>query len=569
MDTKNNNKNLIHIYLYNPQNAKEQTLGHAFSTKSIKVIKSKSATHIIVNEDYYNSNFTDCVLKINSYLLKDNINIVALSSFELLNSLSHSIETALYTMDLYFTKSCTVDFGKLLAFNNIDNVRSIIFDKNISIENANKLLKHNIPFTTTKNYKLLNLSKFSGSNQMYSLNDYYNLTKLKVNGPLNEFDLYALDKLFKFNRCLFEIELNCNLETTHKIILSYLSNISKYSFTTFNLKLNNFVLSPKDNMFLYEINKILHYNNCKLNLTFGKETISYENYHKTLTPLKKFANKINALNLSTLEKLILIDDYTKSKPYLDSNNKNISRNLFSSLNSNYIVCFVYANTFKILCDMCNIPATVAKCRITYTSGKSSEHSKVICNVKDYKYNKNGIYIFDPSNDSMDPDTIFDEEKPCDNYMFFANTINQNRPILATSIEEFGLLKLAETKKFNNMSLDQINESCSQINDLFGTNFSAYNGNNLDMSFNITLHSVIEQILKTEPITFEEFTECLTFAKKSTETFTDDDLERVVTINSYKSISQLYYNEENIFAKSATSLLDTGMDEKIISFDDFE
>lgn len=568
MEIKNVNKNLIHIYLYNPQNAKDQTLGKGFSTSKIKVVKSKSTTHIIINNDYYNSNFTDCVSKINSYLSKNTPNIVALSSFELLNSLSSSIEEATCPIDLYFTKSCVVDFNSLLSFNNIANVHSIIFDKNISIENASKLFKLNIPFNTTRNYKLLSLDKFSGSNQMYSLSDYFNLTKLKINGPLIDFDLYSLDKLFKFNRCLYSLELNCDLETSHKIVLSYLSNISKYSFATFNLKLNNFVLSPKDNMYLYEINKVLNKNNCILNLTFGNETISYAKYHKTLTPLKKFANKINSLNLSTLEKLILIDDYTKSKPYNDSDNKNISRNLFSSLNSDYIVCFSYSNTFKVLCDMCNIPATVAKCRVTYTSGKSSEHSKVICNIKDYKYNKNGIYIFDPSNDSIDQDSIFDEEKPCDNYMFFANTINQNKPILANSIEEFGLLKLAETTVFNNMSMDQINEACNQINDLFGTSYSSYNGNNLDMSFNISLHSVIKQIHETKPITFSEFSECLTFAKKSIEEFSDADLERIVTINAYKSISQLYYNAENIFASCATSLLDTGIDEQIISFDDF-
>jgi hypothetical protein len=148
-------------------------------------------------------------------------------------------------------------------------------------------------------------------------------------------------------------------------------------------------------------------------------------------------------------------------------------------------------------------------------------------------------------------------------------MNQNKPILANSIEEFGLLKLAEIKEFNNMSMDQINEACRQINDLFGTAHSPYNGNNLDMTFNIALHSAIKQICETKPVTFEEFSECLTIAKKSIEEFGDADLERIVTINAYKSISQLYYNEENIFANCATSLLDTGVDEQIISFDDFE
>lgn len=569
MDIKNISKNLIHIYLYTPQSERAKTLGKAFSTDKIKVVKSKNNTHIIINENFYRTNFEDCALKINDYIQKNISNVVALSSFDLIDCLSFSIDNANSPINLYFTSNCKVDFNKLFTFENIRNVNSIIFDNNISIENANKLLKMEIPFITTKNYKLLNLNRFSGSNQMYSLSDYYNLTKLVIGDDLIDFDLYALDKLFKFNRCLYEMELNCNLKTAHQIVTSYLNSISKYSFCSFTLKLDNIVLNPEENVYLYEINRLLTKNKCKLNLTIGNETISYTDYNKTLTPLKKFANKINGLNLSTWEKLILIDDFTKAKPYNDSENKSVSRNLFSSLNSDYIVCFTYSNTFKVLCNMCHIPATIAKCRVTYSSGKSSEHSKVICSVKDSKYNKNGIYIFDPSNDSIDTNSIFDEEQPSDNYLFFANTINQNKLNLTSFVEEFGLLKLAEIKKFSNLSIEQINEACTQINELFGTKFSAYNGDNLDISFNITLNSIINQINNTTPVTIDEFKEFLTFAKSSIGEFTDTDLERIITINSFKSISHLLYNDENIFAKCATSLLDTGADEQIISFDDFE
>ena len=74
-----------------------------------------------------------------------------------------------------------------------------------------------------------------------------------------------------------------------------------------------------------------------------------------------------------------------------------------------------------MCDYAKIPCTVSTSRITLYDGKVSDHAKVICNVTDNKYKFGGLYIFEPTFDSMKLDPDFDGEQPCDNYMYFASS----------------------------------------------------------------------------------------------------------------------------------------------------
>ena len=435
-----------------------------------------------------------------------------------------------------------------------------MFEEDISVDIAHSLAKCSIPFYTTKLYKLLDDKKFTGNNELLTFSDYYNLTELKISDKLTKSDLGNLSTLFSFNKSLIDIKLDTDLKTSYEIIKSYVENISKYSHAQFNIRIPSIIMSKSNDEYLYNIHQLLNSNNCKLNLvTPEDEVISYNKYTKSLAPLRKFANKLSVMKLSTIEKLILIEDYTKSKPYQDSYNKFASRKLFSSLNSEYVVCYTYASTFKALCDYVGIPATVVIGRMSREDGFMSEHAKVICRINDAKYQKSGLYIFEPTFDACNAFTASSDEKPCDNYLYFANTIKEYSDVYDLKIEELGLLKYVNNE-FSPKNAVQKSECIRQLNELNIGNTNSYTSKPV---LDITIHQALQMLDNADVIDIDTFKSALLFSRSKIEEFTKDDVDRIVRINANRAMQNVSEFSSNRFSDP------TLCDDCIITFDDYD
>lgn len=112
--------------------------------------------------------------------------------------------------------------------------------------------------------------------------------------------------------------------------------------------------------------------------------------------IENIANKIRMQNLSPLEILLFIFDYTRQRIYTLSQSDDLSksRDLSHILDEEEIVCKGYANIFCSLCEFLDIKADV----ITWKSTKCGHygHASVVTFVNDPKYDVHAIYAFDPT-----------------------------------------------------------------------------------------------------------------------------------------------------------------------------
>ena len=560
MAIKRANKTLYITYSTD-YNSSWRSLFKNKNVTDIVIIKDKNNTVVVINPNYYkeNKNFVNSLIQ--EQLTSDIANIV-LGSEDLIVSTNEVISTTNNKFVVHFPNTTSIS-KKTLQNINIDNILKVVFDKDITTDTANLLLKHNLPFYTTKPFALLNENKFSSPFDMLTFSDYFMLGELQINSTLTPADLEKLNELFSFNKIMYSITLNSNFKQNLEIVKAYLSNTSKYSHAHFKINIDNIILNKEDSMYLYQINKLLSKNKCKLHIvTPSGEKVAYDDYTRTLTPLKKFADKINSLNLSTIEKLVLIEDYAKQRPYYDNpDDKSVSRNFFSSLNSDYIVCFTFANTFKVLCDYAKIPCTVSTSRITLYDGKVSDHAKVICNVTDDKYKFGGLYIFEPTFDSMKLDPDFDGEQPCDNYMYFASTFKDISTSGEKGTTEFGLLAYLSQ---NAITEEDTSEAIRQVNELYGQNLTPYSPQpEIDDAINTALY----HLNTAYQIDIDTFKQVLQTSRCAVGKFGEDDLTRIVNINTIRATENFGRFSSNRFVcheffENNIVLLD----DSIISFD---
>lgn len=535
-------KDTLVIAFSTDQNTGLKCLDECDNVNDILIKRNKSNIVIVINPNFYKKNKLFLTKLINENA-NGNISNVLLTNASFFQQIDNAISVTAPTLSVHFTKNANVRATTFNSFTHI-KYKKFTFEDDINSRIAETLIKANVPFYTTKPYSLLDASKFTSDTEMLTLSDYYSITNLSINSDLSAKDLKSLNKLFEFNRYMYEINISASIESSLNIVKSYLENISKYSHAHFKITLPSIILSKSDNERLYEINKTLKANNCKLSLISPtKEVITYTKYTSTLAPLRKFANKLNSLELSTLEKLILIEDYCKSKPYKDSKTKSLAREFFNSRNSDFIVCHTYSHTFKALCDYAGIACTTATGRITSRSGQViSEHTKIICNIIDEKYNLHAPYIFEPTFDSVSVDSKLDGEKPCDSYLYFANTFNQYNEAQDMTTEEFGLLKLATSKNDFNSKNERI-EAIRQLNDLYNTKYSIDSNSK---AVSIALHSAVEKLNTAYEIDLDTFKLALNTARNSLGNFNEEDMDRILEINSIRALESMSLYSTNRF-----------------------
>lgn len=555
------------LYLSNLSDC-EDSWGFSYPEKldTYTILENKNKLAVVVKNTFYKTH----KLFFNNLLSKmvqiENPKTIVIHNDDFVKTAMTSTKNCNSIKTYYFTKNVLIN--KHLSKNlNLHTNAKYIFENDIDLSVATNLSQNNIKFETTKKYENITSKQIKADTPLYSFSDFYYTKKIDLE-DLTPAAILSLDKLFNVATNLNQINFNSkklNLNAIEKVITSYIKNNLKLSFATFTISLNSLALKPEEYTKLEILNTILFKNKCKLNIClYQKETAPYSDFIEIIKPLKSFADKVKDMQLSNLEKIILLYDEAKSKTYNDNKEyKRLSRYLLSSLKTDYVVCHAFADRLKALCDMSYIPATTAKCRLKMYNGHYSEHTKVITYLKDKKYDFNDILIMEPTYDNKEDKNKLDAEKDLDNYLYFLNDFVSSKQLIATKQAEFGLLKTAEKNTIDIGQVEHNNESARQINELFNTNISAYKENKINPDFVNKVKDAIDIINNSEPIEIGVFASALKTARSKIDpTFDDEDINRILNINFYKAETAYLKKSKNMFNK-----VDKEEDNLIFSFEE--
>ena len=147
--------------------------------------------------------------------------------------------------------------------------------------------------------------------------------------------------------------------------------------------------------------------------------VSLKECLKTMNSIKEIVDRVNSYNFSQLEKIMYVYDITKNRKYNEekkSESIGVSRDLVSILNGNKITNEGYCNLFNAILSSLGMKTKNDKLRDV---DNKKNHTRMVVHINDEKYNVNGVYFFDPTNDSIK--TKYDNLY---NYSSFARTKDQ-------------------------------------------------------------------------------------------------------------------------------------------------
>lgn len=220
-------------------------------------------------------------------------------------------------------------------------------------------------------------------------------------------------------------------------------------------KLNNKIVIEGDSISLTDYQKILSdYDidslndfDIKIYYQASNHEISVRELYETSIIIKDISDEIEKYNLSPLEQIIYVYDKVKSRVYTKSDkDERESRDLDRVLQGDYIVCVGFSNIFNAVLRSLGINAMPL-------ISIPKNHQCSLVYIEDTKYNINGVYAFDPTNDSRCDD------KYIDNYNYFGLTIKDIENIFPNEI--YNIINITFDDIINlqkNISLDGFKKS---------------------------------------------------------------------------------------------------------------
>ena len=188
-----------------------------------------------------------------------------------------------------------------------------------------------------------------------------------------------------------------DIETIKKYVELKENNLLNYTivFKTMYIHYNTSLIS--DNINYFKTIKD------KKNIYFsfdGEKLLSLDQIIKDDEFLDYCVQNIKNSDMSPFEKYLAIYDIVKNfKKYNkrpDDRALQESRNLYMILNNNYMVCAGYARLLETLLKRIGIDATYL---ISPTYRDDIQHAIVALKIKDEKYNLDGVYLSDPTDDN--------------------------------------------------------------------------------------------------------------------------------------------------------------------------
>lgn len=219
----------------------------------------------------------------------------------------------------------------------------------------------------------------------------------------------------------------------------------------------------------YNIKKLSN-KNIKIYYQGYNNSIDIETLYNISIQINYITNKIKKYDLSPLEQILLVFDIVKNNFYIkesDIDNPYLSRTLDNVLNNDYIVCTGYIALINAILKSLGYNSKLLLCN-------NNKHCRTMINIKDSKYNIDGVYVFDPTFDSKKKDNA----NYIDNYEYFALPYKVANKTSYTELFSILDLSFISLKKIYNSNIqrdffeDNIN-ICKQIEVLFSLVDSNY------------------------------------------------------------------------------------------------
>lgn len=222
-------------------------------------------------------------------------------------------------------------------------------------------------------------------------------------------------------------EFNINLDFEKFYIYLEKNHFDEYIESKDNNKyILNFIKNNKDLNIILKINNVKQFNdlfedlkeeeypNLRIKFEYIKRNyILYKDCVYMLKTMNEIINFVNKYNLSPLEKIILVYDIVKANEYNeeDSNEQSyVSRDLDAIINSGKIVCVGFSHLMAFILNSLDIKTYLMS--LSYEDNTHRPHMRNYINLKDEKYNIDGIFFLDVTWDSKK------DEQYLDDYLYF-------------------------------------------------------------------------------------------------------------------------------------------------------
>lgn len=283
------------------------------------------------------------------------------------------------------------------------------------------------------------------------------------------------ERLLKLKEAsLVEIECDQNnlikgLELAKKINKTVIIEGKNITLSDYQRILSNYDISSLDN---YDI---------KINYQEQNHPIGVHDLYETAAIIDEVIKEIERYNLSPLERIIYVYDKVKKRKYKKSDkDESDSRDLDKVLHGDNIVCVGFSNLFNAVLISLGIKA------IPLISIEAW-HQRSLVYIKDEKYSLNGVYVFDPTNDSRR------NSEYIDNYTYFGLRIKDSEKDAPSNIHSIFNITLDEFRKLYEIQTQEDFSKCIETTNQIQRLFEF-----IDIDF-----EHFEELLKDSAFFFEE------------------------------------------------------------------
>ena len=223
--------------------------------------------------------------------------------------------------------------------------------------------------------------------------------------------------------------------------------------------------------FFEEMAKSENAENIKFRYSSGSSEFSLDKIIEDEKFIQTIANEIKEKQFSPLERMVAIYDMAQAiKPYVDEGKTDDSRTLHEYLNNNYMVCAGYANFIKNIGHMLGEHYSQISCNF------GGPHARNYVNLVDDKYEVNGFYGLDVTNDNT-----YGKDASQRSYKYFLMETTEGRKgvaiepdgITATYDEFFTYKDVEEFKKkiMSTKDFEALPDELKYTNELLSENAS--------------------------------------------------------------------------------------------------
>lgn len=256
----------------------------------------------------------------------------------------------------------------------------------------------------------MNVLEFEKSEEVFS---YFDVQNLSIDHPLTAHEVEEYKDLIFSQNSLQQVYFkdSCDIES-----IQLIKNLLKISDYIDDSQIDKVVLIKLSDEELNDLISDTYENPETWSIPYEEDNDSYNLTDlPRLRTLKSFVNKINIDNLSPLEIVMKVYDIVKLFDYENSEDVQLPEIVKVKKANSY----GFNRLFSYILNSLGFDTFIGKVK----SSDGPSYSITLVDIKDSEYGADGIYVFDPSMDTLPKDKYEKKEVRRVNYNYFALSLN--------------------------------------------------------------------------------------------------------------------------------------------------